>query len=82
MDVDYRGKGIPGIMYPRGTLVDAQYQYDPTKPAGTTGGTMHPMYRKVFNEDINSLPWEKLNFKNKKATIGGFTNIYHSNHKW
>src|SRR4051812_26377069 len=33
--LDIRGEGVPGIMYPRGTLVDPQYQYDPSKPAGS-----------------------------------------------
>ncbi len=81
-DLDLRGKGVPGIMYPRGTLVDPQFQYDPTKPAGVTGGTMHPMYRKVFLQDIASLPWDTLRFKNKRAVIGTFTNIFHQNHKY
>ncbi|RYY92201.1 MAG: peptidase M10, partial [Chitinophagaceae bacterium] len=47
-DLDLRGKGRPGIMYPRGTLVDPEFQYDPSKPAGATGGTMHPMHRRVL----------------------------------
>jgi len=80
VDIDYRGKGIPGIMYPRGTLVDPQYQYDPSKRAGVPGGTMHPMYRKVFAEDIALLKG-MLRFENKKAIVGGFTNVYHLNHK-
>jgi len=79
-DMDYRGKGIPGIMYPRGTLVDPQYQYDPSKPAGAVGGTMHPMYRKILAADIISLKWEDLVFKNKKAIVGDFTNVYHLSH--
>ena len=79
-DIDYRGKGIPRIMYPRGTLVDAPFQYDPTKPAGVTGGTMHPMYRKVFAEDIALLRLERLRFNNGKAVVGEFTNVYHYNH--
>src|SRR5215213_11787160 len=29
-DLDLRGRGIPGIMYPRGTLVEPRFQYDPT----------------------------------------------------
>ena len=33
-NLDYRNKGIPGIMYPRGTLVDPQFQYN---PAGISG---------------------------------------------
>ena len=80
VDMDYRGKGIPRIMYPRGTLVDAPFQYDPTKPAGVTGGTMHPMYRKVFAEDIALLRLERLRFNNGKAVVGEFTNVYHYNH--
>jgi hypothetical protein len=79
-DLDYRGKGVPRIMYPRGTLVDPQFQYDPSKPAGVTGGTMHPMYRKVFAEDIASLKLEKLRFNNQKAIAGTFTNVFHLNH--
>jgi hypothetical protein len=79
-DLDYRGKGVPGIMYPRGTLVDPQFQYDPSKPAGVTGGTMHPMYRKVFAEDITSLKLEKLRFQSEKAIVGMFTNVFHLNH--
>jgi hypothetical protein len=79
-NIDYRGKGVPRIMYPRGTLVDAQFQYDPSKPAGVTGGTMHPMYRKVFAEDIAELQLDKLRFKNQRSVVGDFTNIFHFNH--
>jgi hypothetical protein len=79
-DIDYRGKGVPRIMYPRGTLVDPSFQYDPTKPAGITGGTMHPMYRKVFAEDIAPLKLERLRFNNGKAILGEFTNVYHYDH--
>lgn len=79
-NLDYRGKGVPGIMYPRGTLVDPQYQYDPSKPAGVTGGTMHPMYRKVFAQDVSSLKLERLRFENKRAIVGEFTNVFHINH--
>jgi len=78
---DYRGKGVPGIMYPRGTLVDPQYQYDPSKPAGVTGGTMHPMFRKVLVSDIGLLKLESLRFEDKKAIVGEFSNIYHHDHK-
>lgn len=79
-DIDLRGKGIPGIMYPRGTLVDPQYQYDPAKPAGVTSGTMHPMYRKVLKEDIENLQLHRLLFENNKAIIGEFTNYWHPDH--
>lgn len=79
-DIDYRGKGNPGVMFPRGTLVDPEFQYDPSKQPGDVGGTLHPMYRKVFAEDIAALQWERLRFKNSKAIIGNFTNVFHSNH--
>lgn len=80
--LDLRGKGIPGIMYPRGTLVDPQFQYDPSKPAGTQGGTMHPRFRKVFQQDIEHLQLHRLSFQNKRAIIGEFTNIYHWPHRF
>jgi hypothetical protein len=79
--LDLRGRGVPGIMYPRGTLVDPQFQYDPSKPAGTQGGTMHPMYRKVFQEDIEQLKLHRQSFKNGKAIVGAFTNVYHWPHR-
>ncbi len=77
--LDIRGEGVPGIMFPRGTLVDPEFQYDPTKAAGVTGGTMHPMYRRVRPEDIDHLKLHKLEFENGKAIVGDFTNIYHWN---
>ena len=79
-ELDVRGKGVPGIMYPRGTLVDPPFQYDPSKPAGVTGGTMHPMFRKVFQQDIEHLNLHKLSFQNKKTIVGDFTNVYHWSH--
>ena len=79
-DLDIRGHGVPGIMYPRGTLVDPQFQYDPLKPAGITGGTMHPMYRKVKPEDIESLNLHRLDFHDNKAVLGEFTNVWHNDH--
>jgi len=78
--LDIRTTGAPGIMYPRGTLVDPPFQYDPSKPAGVTGGTMHPMYRTVKQEDIDHLKLNQLIFENDKAVIGVFTNVYHWDH--
>lgn len=82
IDLDIRGTGIPGIMYPRGTLVDAIYQYNPAGRAGDSnnGGTMHPMHRKVRQEDIDLLKLHKLDFENGKAVIGEFTSVWHPNH--
>jgi hypothetical protein len=79
-DIDLRGKGIPGIMYPRGTLVDPQYQYEPDKPAGSKGGTMHPLYRKVKKEDIENLQLHRLTFEDKFAVLGEFTSVWHPDH--
>jgi hypothetical protein len=81
-DLDLRGKGIPGIMYPRGTLVDPQYQYNPAGLAGdsSNGGTMHPKYRKVLQNDIVLLKLNKLGFDDGKAVIGEFTSIWHPDH--
>ncbi|HVF96379.1 MAG TPA: hypothetical protein VM871_03615 [Flavisolibacter sp.] len=79
-NMDIRGKGAPGIMYPRGTLVDPEYQYNPSVPAGLKGGTMHPMYRKVKAEDIAALKLHKLRFEGRRAMLGEFTNVYHWNH--
>ncbi|MGB3090442.1 MAG: peptidase M10, partial [Chitinophagaceae bacterium] len=79
-DLDLRGKGVPGIMYPRGTLVDPQYQYEPDKPAGAKGGTLYPIYRKVLQADIEKLRLDKLEFENNKAVLGEFSSVWHPNH--
>ena len=77
-NLDIRGYGQPGIMYPRGTLVDPQYQYDPNIPAGITGGTINPFTRKVSQQDIDDLKLNRLNFnKAGFATIGDFSSIWH-----
>src|SRR6476660_4727632 len=80
-ELDIRGEGVPGIMYPRGTLVDPQFQYDSAIPAGMKGGTMHPMYRKVRQKDIEYLKLNKLRFIKNNAIIGTFTNVYHWSHE-
>jgi hypothetical protein len=79
-DLDLRGKGLPGIMYPRGTLVDPPFQYEPDKPAGTKGGTLYPIYRKVLKHDIDNLKLHRLHFENGKAILGTFTNYWHPDH--
>lgn len=80
-DIDYRGKGVPGIMYPRGTLVDPPYQYEPDKPAGTKGGTMHPMYRKVQQADIDLLKLHRLSYHDGGAVLGEFSSFWHEAHQ-
>jgi hypothetical protein len=80
-DLDIRGKGAAGIMYPRGTLVDPQFQYDPSIPAGEKGGTLNPFSRKVLQEDIDGLQLHKLDFdRNSLAIVGDFTSVWHEKH--
>ncbi len=79
--IDVRGKGIPGIMYPRGTLCDPQYQYEEQKPAGVPGGTLNPKYRQVLQTDIDALRLEKLKFNQDNfAVLGAFSSVYHSDY--
>lgn len=80
-NLDIRGSGQPGIMYPRGTLVDPIYQYDPKTPAGQKGGTMHPMYRKVRAEDIALLKIDSLVNDENTYIIGAFSSVWHDAHK-
>ena len=80
-DLDIRGKGTPGIMYPRGTLVDPHFQYHPEVAAGEKGGTLNPFTRKVLQKDIDDLHLENLEFdKNGFAVIGGFSSVWHQKH--
>lgn len=77
-DLDIRHKAFPGIMYPRGTLVQSQFQYDPTVQAGTVGGTMNPIHRLVTKEDVDDLKIDRLDFNELGiATIGAFSSIWH-----
>jgi hypothetical protein len=80
-DLDIRGKGTPGIMYPRGTLVDPHFQYDPEIPAGQKGGTLNPFTRKVLQKDIDDLRLQDLAFdKNGRAILGAFSSVWHEKH--
>lgn len=78
-DLDLRGKGVPGIMYPRGTIVDPEFQYEPTAIAGQKGGTMHPIYRKVKKEDVAQLRIDAL-LTDERYVIGAFTSRWHEAH--
>ena len=79
--IDIRGCGIPSIMYPRGTICDAEYQYDANAQPLAPGGTMNPHHRKVSQKDIDDLHLEKLRFNaNGKAVIGEFTSEWHYAH--
>jgi hypothetical protein len=81
-DLDIRGKGQPGIMYPRGTLCDSQYQYDPAAAAGGPGGTLNPFMRKVLTSDIAGLRLSRLTFDQRSLSIlGEFSSFYHQKHQ-
>ncbi len=78
-DLDIRGKGQPGIMYPRGTLVDPKFQYDPHVAAGEKGGTLYPIHRRVLQQDVDLLKiaWH---LKHKDNIRGRYSSIYHKRH--
>lgn len=78
-DLVLLGQGRPGIMYPRGTLVDPEFQYDPTKQPGEAGGTVHPMHRRVLQREIEFLNIPTLLSNNQKM-IGKFSSVYHPKH--
>jgi len=76
--LDIRGKGQPGIMYPRGTICDPAFQYDPTAQPLQPGGTINPFARKVLQSDIDDLRLHKLSWNPPGfAVLGEFSSIYH-----
>jgi hypothetical protein len=80
-DLDIRGKGTPGIMYPRGTIVDNIYQYDPNAQPLAPGGTVNPFTRKVLQKDIDNLQLHQLRFDQSGfAVLGGFSSLWHDKH--
>ena len=79
--LDIRGKGQPGIMYPRGTICDPQFQYDINALPLQPGGTINPYTRKVLQSDIDDLKLHRLSFnRNGFAVIGDFSSVYHQKH--
>jgi hypothetical protein len=77
-DSDLRGEGQPGIMNPRGTIVDPEYQYDPKAAPGAKGGTINPETRKVTQKDINNLGLDKVKYDaSGRGRPGKLTNKYH-----
>jgi hypothetical protein len=80
--LDIRGKGTPGIMYPRGTIVDPPFQYSPVAAPLAPGGTINPFSRKVLMEDIDNLQLQRLAYNGHGiAMIGNFSNIWHQQHE-
>jgi len=80
-NLDIRGKGQPSIMYPRGTICDPQFQYEPSVLPLQSGGTLNPYTRKVLQTDIDALKLHRLSFNRKGlALVGDFSSIYHEKH--
>jgi hypothetical protein len=78
--LDIRGKGAPGIMYPRGTICDPMYQWNPAAAPATQGGTLNPIHRKVLQTDVDDLQLHKLSFRNDRAVVGEFSSVFHERH--
>jgi hypothetical protein len=79
--LDIRGQGVPGIMYPRGTIVDPAFQYSPVAIPHGPGGTINPHTRKVLQVDIDNLRLPHLPFTNKgTAVLGNFSSQWHDAH--
>lgn len=70
------GKGVPGIMYPRGTLVNQEFQNDIHAQPGGPGGTLNPQNRRVMQSDIDNLQLKQL-IEKDIFVIGKFTNKFH-----
>jgi hypothetical protein len=79
--LDIRGLGQPGIMYPRGTVCDPLFQYDPNALPLQAGGTLNPFARKVLQKDVEALCLHRLSFDRRgRAIVGDFSSIYHEKH--
>lgn len=85
-NLDYRGKGKPHIMYPRGTLVDREFQYKPEanvfmldgKLTIEPGATIDTDKRSVTIENILALNLDKLTYNNRQAMLSKLSNKYHN----
>lgn len=75
-DYDLRGRGNPGIMAARGTLVDTPWRYDGWEKTGYEG--VDPAKRTVTPADIEKVI-AKLNFNNDGfADIGTSSNRFYN----
>ena len=77
IDLDIRGQGLPGIMYPRGTICDPEFQYNPEAAPATNGGTLNPFFRKVRQSDVDDLNLSALRFNEGYAVVGAFSSRWH-----
>lgn len=77
--MDIRGHGRPGIMYPRGTLVDPEFQYNPLAKYGEPLHTMNPMHRRVMQQEIDLIGVNQL-IHNQELIVGKYTAVFHEMH--
>lgn len=73
--LDYRGTGYPPLMAPRGTLVDAVFQWNPLAEPGAFGGTMKPVHRRVRQEEVLEVLARAVRVQNN-FIIGEISNLY------
>ncbi|MBP6659553.1 MAG: peptidase M10, partial [Chitinophagales bacterium] len=66
-------------MYPRGTLVNPEFQYDVNAIPAQNGGTLYPIHRRVMQIDIDNLQL-KNKIENDIFVIGKFSNKFHEAH--
>lgn len=72
-EIDFRNSGNPPIMAPRGTLVDADFQWNPLAEAGMTGGTMRPIHRRVRAYEVLKVVKDKIMDSTSSFNIGNLS---------
>lgn len=81
-ELDLRGGKELGIMFPRGTLCDPEFQYWSHARAGEHGGFLDPRHRRVLISDIDALQLHRLDFNEEGfAKVGEFSSMYHEKHE-
>jgi hypothetical protein len=75
-ELDYRNTGLPPIMAPRGTLVDAIYQWNPLAEIGQPGATMKPVFRKVKPSEVAEIFKNLVPDENLEIKIGKLSNYF------
>jgi hypothetical protein len=74
--IDYRFTGYPPIMAPRGTWVDAEYQWSPLADVGAEGGTMNPKHRRVNQEEVFGVLSGLVEVSSNSFIIGQIPNTF------